>query len=77
MVASAEASSSREVASDHESQSRDSEDSGTSFDTSMHLKVVVVVALVGITYDFGQSTMTKTHLGSLRNHSRNFPKGYG
>jgi hypothetical protein len=75
LVASAEASSLREVASDHESQSGDSEDNETSFDTSTRLKVVA--ALAGITYDFGQLTMTKTHLGSLSNHGRYFPNGYG
>jgi hypothetical protein len=53
MLASVEASSSREAASDHKSLSRDSEDSKTSSDTSTHLKVVVVATLASITYDFG------------------------
>jgi hypothetical protein len=53
MATSAKASSSREAASDHQSQSGDSEDSETGSDTSTCLKVVAVTALAGITYDFG------------------------
>jgi hypothetical protein len=77
MVTSTEASSSREDAADHKSQSGGSEGSETGSDTSTHLKVATAVALAGITYDFGQSTMMKTHLRSLRNHGHYFPKGYG
>jgi hypothetical protein len=77
MVASVESSSSHEAAFDHESQSRDFEDSKTGSDTSMRLKVAATAALARITYDFGQSTMMKTHLGSLQNHGQFFPKGYG
>jgi hypothetical protein len=77
VIASAEASSSCEAASDHESQSGDSKDNETSSDTSTCLKVAVAAALTGITYDFGQLTMMKTCLGSLRNHGCYFPRGYG
>jgi hypothetical protein len=76
MVALAEASLSHEAASNHKSQSRDTKDSETSSDTSTHLKVVAA-ALAGVTYDFWQSTMMKTHLRSLEYHSHYFPKGYG
>jgi hypothetical protein len=74
MVASVESSSSHEAAFDHESQSRDFEDSKTGSDTSMRLKVAATAALARITYDFGQSTMMKTHLGSLQNHGQFFPR---
>jgi hypothetical protein len=77
MVTSTEASPSRETASDHESQSRDSEDSETGSDTSTRLKVAAAATLAGITYDFRQSTMTKTCLESLRHHDHYFCKGFG
>jgi hypothetical protein len=68
---------SQEATSNHESQSGGFEDSEGDSDTAMHLKVAAVAALVVVTYDFGQSTMTKTHLGSLGKHGHYFPKGYG
>jgi hypothetical protein len=68
---------SQEATSNHESQSGGFEDSEGDSDTAMHLKVAAVAALVVVTYDFGQSTMTKTRLGSLGKHGHYFPKGYG
>jgi hypothetical protein len=50
MVTSTEASPSCETTSDHESQSRDSEDSETGSDTSTRLKIATAT---GIAYDFG------------------------
>jgi hypothetical protein len=76
MVALVEASSLCEAAFDHESQSGDSQDSETDFNTSTRLKVAAAAALAGITYNFGQSIMMKTNLGTLRNHDHYFPKGY-
>jgi hypothetical protein len=35
------------------------------FDNSRRLKVVAVVALAGVCYDFGSSKITKTDIGSL------------
>jgi hypothetical protein len=51
--------------SDRECQSSDSEDSETASDNSRRLKVAAAVALAGISYDFGQSNITKTNLGSM------------
>jgi hypothetical protein len=51
--------------SDRENQSSDSEDSETASDNSRRLKVAAAVALAGISYDFGQSNITKTNLGSM------------
>jgi hypothetical protein len=68
---------SQEVASDHESQSGDSEESESGSDTATRLKVAATAALAGVTYDVGQSTMTKTCLTSLKNNSNYFPEGYG
>jgi hypothetical protein len=53
MVASVEASLSREAASNHESQPGDSKESESGSDTITRLKVATVAALAGVTYDFG------------------------
>jgi hypothetical protein len=67
---------SHEVASDHESQSRDSEESESGSNITTRLKVVAIVALAHVTYDVGQSTLTKTCLTSLGNNANYFPEGY-
>jgi hypothetical protein len=77
MVASTEATSKQDVESDHRSQSGDSGDSETTSDNFRHVKVVAAAALVGISYHFGQSIITKTRLGSLECNARYFLKGYG
>jgi hypothetical protein len=41
------------------------------------VKVAVVAALAGISYEFGQSNITKTQLGSTESYELYFPKGYG
>jgi hypothetical protein len=76
-VASTEVSLSHEAASDHESQCEDSEEGESGSDTSTHLKVTVEATLLGVTYDFEQSTMMKAHLMSLGSNNHYFPKGYG
>jgi hypothetical protein len=40
------------------------------------VKVAAVATLARISYDFGQSTVTKTRLRSLESYTRYFPKGY-
>jgi hypothetical protein len=62
--------------SDHESQFGDSGDSETTFDNSRHLKVATTATLAGISYDFRQSSVTKTHLTSMESYAHYFPKGY-
>jgi hypothetical protein len=62
VIGSVEASLSHEVASDRVSQSWGFEESETMTD---------------VTYDFGQSTMTKSHLASLESSGHYFTKGYG
>jgi hypothetical protein len=75
--ASTEAASSRGAESDCKSQSGDSGDSETASNNSGCLKVAAAAALVGITYDFGPSSVTKGHVGSMESYARYFPKGYG
>jgi hypothetical protein len=68
---------SHEAASDRESQSGYSKEGESGSNTTAHLKVVAEAVLAGVTYNFGQSTMTKAHLVSLGSHGHYFPKGYG
>jgi hypothetical protein len=76
VVASVEVYLLQDVASNHETQSGGSEDSEGDFNTTTRLKFTTVAALASVTYYFGQSTMMKTHLGSLGEHDHYFPKGY-
>jgi hypothetical protein len=76
-VASTNISWSHEFASDRDSQSGDSVESGSGSDIASCLKVAAKAALAGVTYDFGQSTMTKAHLASLKSNGHYFLKGYG
>jgi hypothetical protein len=77
MEASTEAASPLGVESDRESQSMDFGDSETASDNSGRVKVVATVALAGISYNFGLSSITKTCIGSMESYARYFPKGYG
>jgi hypothetical protein len=72
-----EAASPPGAESDRESQSGDSGDNETTFDNSRHMKVVVLAALARISYNFGQSNITKTRIGSMESYACYFPKGYG
>jgi hypothetical protein len=78
MVASTEAASEQDAEYNRGSQFGDSGDNETASDNSGRVKVAVAAAaaLAGISYDFGQSTITKTHLGSLESNVRYFSKGY-
>jgi hypothetical protein len=75
-MASTQAASTRGIESDRKSRSGNSGDSKTTFDNSGRMKVAVVAALAGISYDFGQSTITKTRLTSMESYTSYFPKGY-
>jgi hypothetical protein len=75
-VASMEVSLLHQVASDRESQSRDSEEGESDSGIATRLKVAAEAALAGVTYDFGQSTTTKARLMFLRSNGHYFPKGY-
>jgi hypothetical protein len=77
MIASMEAALEQDDESKRESQSSDSSERETASKNSGRVKVSVVATLAGISYDFGQSTITKTCLGSLESNAHHFPKGYG
>jgi hypothetical protein len=76
-VASTEVSLSHEATSDNESQSGDFEEGESGSDIATRLKVAAEATLVGVTYDFGQSTMTKARLMFHGSNDHYFPKGYG
>jgi uncharacterized protein with von Willebrand factor type A (vWA) domain len=68
---------STETASPHGAKSNDSGHSETASNNSGHVKVATAAALAGISYDFGQSNITKTRIGSIENYAHYFSKGYG
>jgi uncharacterized protein with von Willebrand factor type A (vWA) domain len=63
---------STETASPHGAKSNDSGDSETASNNSGHVKVATTAALAGISYDFGQSNITKTRIGSIENYAHYF-----
>jgi hypothetical protein len=75
-MASTEVASMRDTDSGHKRQCGNSRDSETASDNSRRSKVAAVAALAGISYDFGQSSVTKTRLTSMECHARYFLKGY-
>jgi hypothetical protein len=75
-VASAETASEQGAESDQESQSEGSGSSETASDDVERVKVGVVAALAGISYDFGLSTVMKTRIGSLYSYGHYFLKGH-
>jgi hypothetical protein len=74
--ASTEAGSPCSAEIDRERQSGDSGDSETASNNSGHLKVSMVAALAGISYNFGPSKIMKTCIGSMESYARYFLKGY-
>jgi hypothetical protein len=79
MVASTEATLEQDAESNRGSQFGDSGNNETASDNSGSVKVTAAAAaaLAGISYDFEQSAITKTRLGSLESNTRYLLKGYG
>jgi hypothetical protein len=75
-VASTEVASEQGAESNQESQFGGCGDNETASDKGERVKVGAAAALVGISYDFGMSTITRTQIGSLESYRRNFPKRY-
>jgi hypothetical protein len=73
---STEIASEQGVESDRESQSGGSGYNETASNEGERVKVGVVATLVGISYDFGLSTVMRTRIGSLESYDRYFPKGH-
>jgi hypothetical protein len=75
VVTSPEAASEQGAGSDRDNQSEGSSDSETASDNREHVKIEAEAALAGMSYDFGQSKITKACLMSLESFTRHFPKG--
>jgi hypothetical protein len=69
-----EAALSRSAESDCESRSSNSEDSENASSNSERLKVEAAAAATGITYDFGASSVTKVHIGSMETTRPTLPR---
>jgi hypothetical protein len=76
VMASAEDALMHGTESNCKSQSGDFRDSKTVSDNSRRLKVAAAATLARISYNFGQSTVTKTRLTSMESYAHYFLKGY-
>jgi hypothetical protein len=76
VVISTEATLEQGAGSNQENQSEGSSTSETTFDNGGRVKIGAEAALAGVSYDFGQSTITKAHIASLESFAHYFPKGY-
>jgi uncharacterized protein with ATP-grasp and redox domains len=54
---------------DCESRSGETEDTGPASDDSERMKVAAAAAIVGITFDFGVSSVLKAHITSMENNT--------
>jgi hypothetical protein len=77
VVVSAEAASERGAGSDQENEFGGSGDDETASDNGGHVKIEAEAALADISYDFGESGITKARITSLENIAHYFSKGYG
>jgi hypothetical protein len=68
--------SDQDARSDEENTSKDTGDSGNTSDNGGYVKICAEAALAGISYDFGLSKVTISHITSLKKSARYFPKGF-
>jgi hypothetical protein len=73
---SMDAVSEQDAGSDGENPSKGFGDSENVSDSGRRVRIGAEATLAGMSYDFGQSTMTKAHLTSLKSFTRYFPKGF-
>jgi hypothetical protein len=76
VLASTEATSEQDVASGEENPSGDTGDSRNAFDDSSRVKIGAEAALAGVSYDLGQSKITRARITFLKNSARYFSKGF-
>jgi hypothetical protein len=75
-IALMKAASEQGAESNRESQFGGIGDSAIASDEGERVKVGAAAALAGISYDFGLSTIMRTHIGSLESYKCFFLKGY-
>jgi hypothetical protein len=76
VLTSTEVTSEQYAASDEENPFGDTGDSRNAADGGSHVKIGAEAALADVSYDFGQSTVTRARIISLENSTRYFPKGF-
>jgi hypothetical protein len=75
-VSSTKVTSDQDARSDEENTSKDTGDSGNTSDNGGYVKICAEAALAGISYDFGLSKVTISHITSLKKSARYVPKGF-
>jgi hypothetical protein len=75
-VALTEATSEQDAGSDEENLSEDTSDSRNVSDNGTRVKIGAEAALIGLSYDFGQSKVTRVGIMSLQNSARYFLKRF-
>jgi hypothetical protein len=76
VVFSAEASSEQGARSDGENPSGGSDDSKNASDRGGRLKIGAEAALAGVSYNFGQLTVMRAHVTTLKSFTPYFLKGF-
>jgi hypothetical protein len=76
VLALTEATSEQDAASNEENPSEDTGDNGNASDNDSRVKIGVVAALAGVSYDFRQPKLTRAHITSLKNSAHYFLKGF-
>jgi hypothetical protein len=71
-----EATSERDVRSGEKNASDDTGDSGNVSDNGGRMKLAAKAVLAGVSYDFGQSKVTRARISTLENSFRFFSKGF-
>jgi hypothetical protein len=74
-IISTEVTSEPDGRSEESDASDDTDDSGDTSDNGGHVKIGADAALVGISFDFGRSKVTKGRISDLESSSRSFLKG--
>jgi hypothetical protein len=76
VIVSADATSEQGAGFDGVNPSHSFSNSENTSDSGGHVKIGATTALVGVSYDFGQSTVMRTHVAALKSFTRYFLKGF-
>jgi hypothetical protein len=76
VITSMEATSEQDAMPDEENLSGNTSDSRNASDDGSHVKIGAEAALAEVSYDFGQSIVTRACIRSLENYARYFLKGF-
>jgi hypothetical protein len=76
VVTSMEVTSDQDASGDEENPSGETGDRGIASDNGGHVKIGAEATLASMSYDFGQSKLTRAHITSLENSARYCSKGF-